>query len=643
MRGPDIKKDELLHGSSVLDITPTVLALYGLPVGADMDGKVLVGAFAQPPQVETIPSWEEVPGEDGRHPPHTRLDPDGARESLEQLVALGYIAAPNEDRAKAVADTVAELRYNLGEAYQDAGRHAEAVEIFRELHRSNPDEHRHAVHRFVSAQALGLADEMREVVADLDGRRRGLYEQAVARIKELRELGKKRLKERRLLEGGENDAAAAGGGALFSREEEKELARLQELAEFQPALVDYLKAHVKAREGEHAEALGLLQHVQESHLARPGLFLHTGDLYLKLQRWDEAEATYAKALALDPDNPHAHVGMARLALRRRDFEAAAEAALRALERLHHYPMAHFLLGVALTGLGEFERAAVAYRAALGFNPNFPQAHLRLSSLLRARLGDSAADDEHLRLFHELRRQARQARTKTAPPPAVPAGQAAPLPEEQATAVEAVPLPPLGEEVVIVSGLPRSGTSMIMQMLTAGGLAALTDGQRQADADNPRGYFEYEPAKHLHQYAGWLEQAKGKVVKIVAPLLPYLPPIACRVIFIDRNLDEVLASQGEMVAHRGEAIADTPERRARLREQYRRQVRQIKGRFAERPRAHLLILEHGEVMHNPRLAAEKLQRFLGGLNVEAMAGEVKSSLHRQRAKSQQARPIKVEAE
>ena len=127
--GPGIKKDELLHGASVLDITPTILTLYVLPVGADMDGKVLVGAFLEQPEVQTIPSWEEVPGEDGRHPPHTRLDPVAARESLEQLVALGYIARPDHDLEKAVADAIDELRFNLAEAYQDADRHGEALEI----------------------------------------------------------------------------------------------------------------------------------------------------------------------------------------------------------------------------------------------------------------------------------------------------------------------------------------------------------------------------------------------------------------------------------------------------------------------------------------------------------------------------------
>jgi predicted AlkP superfamily phosphohydrolase/phosphomutase len=190
LAGPGIKKDELLHGASVLDITPTVLALFGLPVGEDMDGKVLTGAFEVPPPVTAIPSWEDVPGRDGRHPPHTRLDPDAARESLQQLVDLGYIEKPDENKERAVASTVAELRYNLGESYQDAGRHAEASEIFRELYAQDPDEQRYAVHLFISCQALGLTDEMSEIVAALDGPRRQTFldarRRAAAIIKEAR-------------------------------------------------------------------------------------------------------------------------------------------------------------------------------------------------------------------------------------------------------------------------------------------------------------------------------------------------------------------------------------------------------------------------------------------------------------------------
>ena len=497
IKGPGIKRDELLHGASVLDITPTLLALFGLPVGEDMDGRVLVRAFEHPPEVATIPSWDEVPGNDGRHPPHTRLDPVASREALEQLVALGYIARPDENNEKAVADTVDELKYNLGEAYQDADRHAEALEIFRELHQRDPDEQRFAVHRFVSCQALELVEEMRTIVEDLDGRRRELFLQAQAKLKEFAEIVRRRVAERKAKAEAENQEAAetaetegthaavegehAEGveaaaleekeqleaieaeitvaeavavaeaeaqalaeaqdereaetaiearpeavvaaetvpGAeeakkpepILTKEERQEVARWQKLARFQPPVVDYLKAHVFAKEGDYAKALESLEKVREAHLARPGLFLQTAELFMKLQRWDEAEAVFAKALEVDPDNPHAHLGMCRMHLRRRDYEAAAGSALETLERLYHYPLAHFFLGVALRGMKDFRRAVGAFRTAVSLNPNFPQAHLHLAAILGKRLKDRAGAAEHARLYRELKWAARTAKVE----------------------------------------------------------------------------------------------------------------------------------------------------------------------------------------------------------------------------------------
>ena len=356
--GSGIKKNEFLQGPSVLDIAPTILTLYGLPVGEDMDGKVLFQAFVKTPEVAFIRSWEEVPGADGRHPPHTLLDPVAAHEALEQMIALGYIERPGEDRETAVETTIRELRYNLGEAYQDAGRHIEAHQIFTELHAADADEQRFAVRLFVSCQALGMHEEMRRIVDDLDGRRRALFEEAEAKIGALRV-----------------------GAAGHSADELRELARWRNLARYQPAVVDYLKAQVLTAEKRYEEALAALERVTEAHLVRPGLFLQTADLYLRLGRWRDAQQVYEKALAIDPDNGHAYLGVCRMALRRGKFSVAAHAALDALQRIWHYPPAHFLLGQALTGMQEYKRAAEAFRAAISFNPNFPEAHVRLAALL----------------------------------------------------------------------------------------------------------------------------------------------------------------------------------------------------------------------------------------------------------------------
>jgi len=291
----------LLHGPSVLDVTPTILTLYGLPAGEDMDGKVLSQAFAIPPAVAFIPSWEEVPGADGRHPPHTRLDPVAAHEALEQMVALGYIERPDEDRERAVEKTIHDLRYNLGEAYQDGDRHIEAHEIFSELYAADADEQRFAVRLFVSCQALGMHEEMRRIVDDLDGRRRALFEQAQPKIEALCTAAFERARERGEAEGDPE--------SLLSEDERRELARWRNLARYQPPVFDYLKAQVLTVEKRYGEAVASLERVTEAQLVRPGLFLQTADLYLHLGRWREAQQVYERAVEIDPDNAQAHIGV----------------------------------------------------------------------------------------------------------------------------------------------------------------------------------------------------------------------------------------------------------------------------------------------------------------------------------------------
>ena len=252
IRGPSIKQDQVVYGPSVLDVTPTILAILGLPVAEDMDGKVLSQVFEETPQVEYIASWEEVAGADGRHPPHARFDPVAAHEAMEQMVALGYIERPNKNSRLAVQATVRDLRYNLGEAYQDDGRHTEAYQIFRELHEAEPDELRFAVRLFVSCQALGHHQEMQRIVEDLDGRRRALFEEA-----------KRKMDERRR---GDSESDPA-----ISAEERRELACWRNLARFEPPVVDYLKAQILIGERRYTDALDALERVTETNVNQPAL------------------------------------------------------------------------------------------------------------------------------------------------------------------------------------------------------------------------------------------------------------------------------------------------------------------------------------------------------------------------------------
>jgi len=613
MAGPGIKRGEWLHGSSLLDVAPTILTLYGLPVGEDMDGKVLTQAFEETPKLAFLPSWEKVPGADGCHPPHTQLDPMAAREALEQMIALGYIERPDQNRELAVNKTIRELRYNLGEAYQDAGRHVEAREIFTNLVAADPEEQRFAVRLFVSCQALGMHDEMRRIVDDLDGRRRALFEEATTKIEEFRQIGYERSKSE----------AEAEPESLLSVDEARELALWRNLARYQPPLVDYLKAQVLIAEKRYPEALDAIERVTDAHLVRPGLFLQTAELYLRLHRWRDAQEVYERALEIDPDNGQAYIGLCRMALRRRKFSIAADAALNAVQRIYHDPQAHFLLGLALVGLREYDRAAEGFRAAISFNPNFPEAHVRLAAVLEKHLGDRESAKEHRRLARLMKtRRTVPTREKV---------ESASTPMDTPDMPETREMPPLTESLIVVTGLPRSGTSMLMQMLAAGGFPVLSDGVREADEDNPRGYLEFEPVKKLLTDSKWLFEARGKAVKIVAPLLTALPPdLACRVILCERDLDEVLDSQERMLQRRSQPPATTPARRQMLKDEYARTISRVKAMLARRPRTQLLIIEHGATISDSRATAEMVNNFLGGgLDVTKMTDVIDPVLYRNR--------------
>jgi hypothetical protein len=194
------------------------------------------------------------------------------------------------------------------------------------------------------------------------------------------------------------------------------------------------------------------------------------------------------------------------------------------------------------------------------------------------------------------------------------------------------MPPVEESLIVVTGLPRSGTSMLMQMLAAGGIGVVSDGLREADEDNLRGYLEFEPVKNLPKDSKWLWEARGRVVKIVAPLLAALPPgLACRVILCERDLEEVLDSQESMLARRNQPLAATPERRRMLKDEYVRTLDRVKAMLTRRPGTQLLVIEHSNAISDPLVTAEKVNNFLGGgLDVAKMVTSIEPALHRNRA-------------
>ena len=184
-------------------------------------------------------------------------------------------------------------------------------------------------------------------------------------------------------------------------------------------------------------------------------------------------------------------------------------------------------------------------------------------------------------------------------------------------------------ITIVSGLPRSGTSLMMQMLTAGGMPALTDGERQADADNPRGYFEWERIKLLPQQPDCIAEAEGKVVKVISQLLFALPAgREYRLIFMQRPLSEVVASQAEMIRRRGTTGAALPP--AALIAGLRAHLNQVNSWLKDKANISVHRVEHHDVLREPLRVSESIQQFLNlPLDAVAMSRQIDTSLYRQR--------------
>lgn len=185
-------------------------------------------------------------------------------------------------------------------------------------------------------------------------------------------------------------------------------------------------------------------------------------------------------------------------------------------------------------------------------------------------------------------------------------------------------------VIIVSGLPRSGTSMMMRMLEQGGLPVLQDGIREPNADNPKGYYEFERVKKLPQGdVGWLPEAQGKVVKVIAALIVHLPEThTYKVLFMRREMEEILASQRRMLVRRGEdpdAVDDAE--MARL---FEKHLDQVYGWMDRQPNLSYLDVDYNAALGDPLPVAKAVKAFLGlPLDVTAMASVVDPELYRQR--------------
>lgn len=186
-------------------------------------------------------------------------------------------------------------------------------------------------------------------------------------------------------------------------------------------------------------------------------------------------------------------------------------------------------------------------------------------------------------------------------------------------------------ITIVSGLPRSGTSMMMRILEAGGMRILKDEIRKADEDNPAGYYEFEKVKELKKDPSWLENAKGKAVKIISSLLEHLPErYTYKIIFMHRNMEEILNSQRQMLIRRGEPTDEVSDEK--MGKMFLKHLQKIEERLNKQSNMDVLTIHYNKILNEPAKHSEIINRFLGNtLNTKNMTGVIDQALYHQRGK------------
>jgi tetratricopeptide (TPR) repeat protein len=433
MKGPHVQQDERIYGATLLDVTPTILTLFGLPVGADMDGRVLVQAFEEPPQVTRIPSWEQELGECGMHPADLRMDPAAAQAVLQQFVALGYIQPPSEDQSKAVASAIREANYNLSRDYLDCGRADDALPLLEELAKNDPKQSRFQMHLAQCYLALNRRADAKQILEALmnapepEPAKDGPPKPAGAAPPDAETEAPPSE-----IPGVETPVVTAADATLQAAPEseaptaqtraaaETPLAESPEgaTAEGTPSpkqpnprpWADLLMGVIHFEEGNMEDALASLLKAEQSDPRLPNLHLRIGETYLRQRRIDDADRAFHQALDIDGDSPEAHLGLAMVRLRQRRNDEAAEQALLAVGLQHFLPLGHFYLGVALARLGHRQRAMLAFETCLSMLPGLVAAHRWLAALHSQSGGELDKAIRHRSLYAQLMQQ-RKTRTR----------------------------------------------------------------------------------------------------------------------------------------------------------------------------------------------------------------------------------------
>lgn len=334
-KGPGIQKDKQIYGATLLDVTPTILSLFGLPIGADMDGRPWLEIFDKEARAEHVISWDAIEGDDGMHDEDQREDPVASAEAIRHLVELGYIDAPGDDIQETVRKTMLDQKINLAKALTDSRRVDRAIPLWQEL--LDQDRENAVPYKFQLTRCY---------------MRTGQTDRCVTLVRELLEAHPKSA-----------ILLATLGQAMLQQDNPQ-------------------------------EALAYLKQAEAIAPKMEALLGGLGQAYVQLSQWEDAERAFRKLLEIDDENAVAYNGLARVSISLKKFDDAVDFALRAVGLMHQFPRAHYNLGVALAETGRTGQAIQALQTCTSISPGMRSAHLWLARLLAEDGRDPEQAREH---------------------------------------------------------------------------------------------------------------------------------------------------------------------------------------------------------------------------------------------------------
>lgn len=521
--GPNIKKNEKVFGLGLIDIAPTILYHFGLPIGEDMDGKVMLDLFKKIKKPTYIDSWENLEGDFGELKKEESGSALSDQEAMEQLIELGYIERPDEKKEIAILKTKCDLKHNLARVYLGKKDYQKSKEILIEL--------------LQEQDPIDLAPFYMDLITI----------------------------------------------SLKTKEFENADKYLEKIKKSKTKIkynLFFPEAEILVSRGRLNKALKLLE---DSITVRKNaeVLFRIGEIKFKQTKFEEARDAFERAIGIESGRAKYHKGIAEAYIELGEYEEAVDYALTSIELIKYFPAAHYVLGRALEKMGDLENAKIAYETANRLKPrSYDKARIAIENIEEQYTSGNGADEKKDYIYRE-------------------------------------------NQIVIVSGLPRSGTSLMMQMLAKGGVEILTDENRKADTSNPKGYYEYDPVMSIHKDNSWLDLAQNKGVKVVAPLLKYLSPkYRYKIIFMTRDLNEVVKSQQVM---RGKDPETLP---LHLFDSYKKLLKGVKVWNDNEPGVDMVYLNYKDVVNDPSNAIDTVRSFTGlDLDKGAMGACVDKTLYR----------------